>query len=387
MGSFIHRSIFYAVLVFFVFPQFLSADVMLSQPRNIKGTAVYPDHKSKSIYYYVPGELEIKQIDGSPEFFFHRYRYLGTGATGDSGVFKGRGIITFSVEFNKDTKRIREIEEVLKKEHRTVILKPIPLESVQSELIYTEIEEKNTGKLEGGHWVKEPEDAAQSENSQEGVWEAKRFTIGVNINTTNLLWETYHRGGVILSLNYSLIASGKSDLNAVPEDLEKLINPERSKDKDDSQRGLEEVHKSILNDSLTIMVSPSEYPKCFKSVDVGSEMPAGYTFLDVYCYDFQEQSGQQKLYRKVVEIKGISITGSRPVEKAIFGSLYQDIYKQPIHFPFAVDLDKGYDYRVIRIDKEGLKKTGDWIHQDSWTGILDVTDYKKEKKKDRRKLY
>ncbi|MCK4338225.1 MAG: hypothetical protein KAX11_09780 [Candidatus Aminicenantes bacterium] len=367
MGSFIRRSIFYAVLVFFVFSHFLSAGVLLSQPRNIRGTAVYPDHKSKFIYYYVPGELEIKQIDGSPEFFFHRYRYLGTGATGDSGVFKGRGIITFSVEFNKDTQRIREIEEVLKKEYKAVVLKPIPLESIQSELIYTEIEEKNTGKLEGGHWVKEPEDAAQSEIFQEGVWEAKRFTIGVNINTTNLLWETYHRGGVILSLNYSLIASGKSDLKAVHE--------------------LEEVHKSVLNDSLTIMVSPSEYPKCFKSVDIGSEMPAGYTFLDVYCYDFQDQPRQQKLFRKVVEIKGTSITGSRPVEKAIFSSLYQDVYKRPIHFPFAVDLDKGYDYRVIRIDKEGLKKTGDWIHQDSWTGILDVTDYKKEKKKDRRKLY
>ena len=75
-----------------------AAEVLLSRPMDIEGTTVYPDHRDKNVYYYVPGEFKIRTSGGVPEFFFHRYRYMGTSATGDSGVYKGRGVILFTVE-------------------------------------------------------------------------------------------------------------------------------------------------------------------------------------------------------------------------------------------------------------------------------------------------
>ncbi|MGD2085525.1 MAG: hypothetical protein PVH61_04995 [Candidatus Aminicenantes bacterium] len=398
------KRVFFLVLL--LIPQLTRADVLLSNPKNIRGVVVYADDNDRSTYYYVPGELKIKTIDHTPEFFFHRYRYMGTRATGDSRDFKGRGIISFTVELGRlNHTTIDRIKRALVPQHQysSIKLEPMPLEKIQAELVYTTIGKEKTGKLPGGHWVnaeKKP-DSTGPGNDEESVWESKRFTIGTNIVTTNLLWECYHKEGVILSLNYSLVARGLSDYNELPQEIEQLKEEiEKTQGKPtkkttthdtDTQRKLEVVHQVILSSSLVIAVSPNEHPDRFKSIDVGSQMAAGYTFLDVYCYDFQESTGQNQIFRKEVEIRGNSISGSRPLEKAIFSSANPEIYKQSIHFPFAMDLDKGYDYRVKRIDKKGVVHRGKWKQQEDWTGILDVTDYqpenKKEKKDKKRNLY
>ncbi|MDH4220440.1 MAG: hypothetical protein OEW23_16915 [Candidatus Aminicenantes bacterium] len=362
-----------AAIFLCLFPPCAHPEVLLSRPINMEGTVLYPDSQVKSVYYYVPGKLKIKQIEGMPEFSFHRYRYLGTSATGDPGDFKGRGIITFTVEITTDLDSIKKAEQILREEQKRIELKPIPLQNVQSELIYTSIEEQDSGKLEGGHWVEDPESPSPAAQPEQEVWRSKRFTLGMNILTTNLLWDRFHKGGLILSLNYSLVAQGVSDMEA-----------------SETQKHLTQVQKSVLNDSLSIRVSPSEHAQCFKSVEIDAEMPAGYTFLDVFCYDFQDASEQRGLYRKEVEIRGTAISDQRPVEKAVFSALDPGVYKQSIHFPFAMDLDKGYEYRIIRIDKKGTVKKGEWTAEASWTGILDVTDYSNSEhkgKKNRRKLY
>jgi hypothetical protein len=392
----------YILLILLLLRLSSAAAVLLSRPMNIEGTAVYPDDRDKGVYYYVPGELNIKISGGVPEFFFHRYRYLGTRATGDSGAYKGRGVISFTVERPRvNAKVIQSIKKHLgppRPPGRTVELRPIPIEKIQSQLVYTTIEKQETGTLAGGRWSGQETGAAGPDQPDQHAWETKRFTIGTNILTTNLLWSSYHKEGVILSLNYSLVVRGVSDLNAVPGNIEKLMEGETKEtaadtgETGDADPGLEEVHQPVLNSSLVISVSPSRHPDRFKSIDVGAEMTAGYTFLDIYCYDFQDPPGETGIFRKEVEIKGFSISGARPVQKAVFSSSDPDRYMQSIQFPFAMDMTRGFAYRVKCIDTSGSVRRGEWIHRDQWSGILDVTDYKEEidhkpKKDKRRNLY
>jgi hypothetical protein len=44
-----------------------------------------------------------------------------------------------------------------------------------------------------------------------------------------------------------------------------------------------------------------------------------------------------------------------------------------VRFEFAVDLEKGFEYRVVEYDDSGDATKGDWVAVDDWTGILDVT--------------
>jgi len=38
-----------------------------------------------------------------------------------------------------------------------------------------------------------------------------------------------------------------------------------------------------------------------------------------------------------------------------------------------VDLDKGYEYRIVEFDDDGNMTRTDWVGVKQWTGILDVS--------------
>jgi hypothetical protein len=44
-----------------------------------------------------------------------------------------------------------------------------------------------------------------------------------------------------------------------------------------------------------------------------------------------------------------------------------------VRFELAVDLDKGYEYRVVDFDDDGNMTPGDWVAVKHWTGVLDVS--------------
>jgi len=49
---------------------------------------------------------------------------------------------------------------------------------------------------------------------------------------------------------------------------------------------------------------------------------------------------------------------------------------QSVRFELAVDLDKGFEYRIVDYDDEGTVTKTDWVAVADWTGVLDIsTEY------------
>ena len=355
---------------------------LLTQRETIEGLVIYPDDKAPHTFYYVPGEVRLAETDGTPQFSFRRMRYVGTRLMGDQGTFRGRGDISFTVAFAPLGDAVRKAQDTLKRTRdRRAVLLPIPVESIAAELVYSVIEGDETQqgeRLATGLWAEPPKEPPK-EGPSTGQWEAKSFDIALNPRTTQLMWEAYEKGGVLLSLNYAVVARGVSDLNVLPAEAQRRLDEirrqaeaEGAAHEEPTEIELEKIARTVRADALQIRVSPTEHPECFTSADIDAEMPAGYVFLDVYCYDFQNDA-TSAVAKKRVEIRGTGIAGGRPKVKVEFNRNKPDETSRGVHFDLAVDLKKGYEYRIVEFDDDGNVTQSDWIAVKDWTGILDVT--------------
>jgi len=183
-----------------------------------------------------------------------------------------------------------------------------------------------------------------------------------------LLWDAYHLGGVSISLSYSVVGRG----------LPRRPDPETDEIDPDEEPAT--ISEAVSSGAIPVLVDPEGCDSCFESHELDAEIPAGYTFLDVYCYDFETGEAPTDLARVLVDIRGRAITGDKPVERLRFvpgGSV-----RDAVHFKFAVDLDAGYEFRVVRLFADGHSEVGDgsaaedaWARVEQWAGILDVTRY------------
>ncbi len=360
---------------------------LLTVRETIEGLVIYPDDKEARVFYYVPGRIELAETDGTPQFSFRRMRYAGTRLMGDQGTFRGRGDISFTVRFENLSDKVAKAHAVLKRtRNRRAVLLPIPVDTVEAELVYSVIEGGDVQqgeRLATGLWAEPPTQPA-TEGPSAGQWESKSFTIALNPRTTQLMWQAYEEHAVLLSLNYAVVAKGVSDLDVLPLEAQRRLDELRRQmhgDKDDGEQyepteiELETISRTVLADALQISVSPSEHPECFRSVDLDAEIPAGYIFLDVYCYDFQNDP-DTTIAKKSVEIRGTGIAGGRPKVKVDFRRSTPDETMQSVRFELAVDLDKGFEYRIVDYDDEGTVTKTDWVAVADWTGVLDIsTEY------------
>ncbi len=354
---------------------------LLTERETIEGLVIYPDEKAAHIFYYVPGPIRLATTDDTPHFSFRRLRYVGTKLMGDQGTFRGRGDISFTVEFEDIGKQVRAARKTLKRRHRRAVLLPIPVEKMEAELVYAVIEGGDVQRgerLATGLWAKPPKEPPKH-GSSAGQWESKSFEIALNPRTTQVMWEAYEKDGVLLSLNYAVIAGGVSDLNQLPREaqrrLDKLrrqVEGEGAEFEEPAEAELEEIARTVQAGAVEIKVSPTAHPECFTSVDLDAEMPAGYVFLEVYCYDFQNDP-DSTIAKKTVEIRGYGIARGRPKVKVHFRRSTPDEAIQSVRFDLAVDLDKGYEYRIVDIDDDGHVEKGEWIAVKDWTGILDIS--------------
>jgi hypothetical protein len=351
---------------------------LLTQREEIGGLIVYPDDKVASVFYYVPGRVQLAATDGTPAFSFRRIRYTGTRLMGDQGTFAGRGMLSFTVEFENLGAKVRAAEQVLRGRNRRAELRPIPVEKIEAELVYAVIESDERGRIASGIWAEPPKEPP-TEGPSAGRWESKSFEIALNPRTTQVMWEAYEKGGVLLSLNYAVVAGGVSDLNRLPAEAQRRLDELRraaegagAAYEEPQEAELEAIARTVRADALQIKVLPGEHPECFRSVDLDAQMPAGYVFLDVYCYDFQNDP-KTPIVKKSVEIRAYGIAGGRPKVKVDFRRSTPDECSRSVHFDLAVDLNKGYEYRVMDFDDDGNVTKGDWIAVGDWTGILDVS--------------
>ncbi len=340
-----------------------SAWPLVGAARRIGDLRCYPDHADPALWWYVPDRLELATIDGRPGFSFDRYRYTGTALTGDRGEFWGRGVLTFQVRFAPapaDLARARgEIERLAGS--RAIALKPVPLDRIESAIVYAGIGEPGigepgvgepgiSGELHGGTW------SGEAGSGGAGLWTERTYEIGLSPSSADALWQLYHDHGLAVSLGYSLIGKG------VPASGGEYAGEER-----------EPVAQTIVfaGNAIPIRVSPAACPECFANVEIDARIAAEYPFLEVYCYDFESGLAPTDLALVVVEVRATAITGERPREELRFAP--RTGFKAAVDFEFAVRLDQGYQYRVVRVFDDGHQQTDGWQAVDSWTGILDVT--------------
>ena len=263
-------------------------------------------------------------------------------------------MLSFTVEFQSQRDKLHTAKRDLERRlRRQVTLLPAPVADMSADLIYSAVKEGETeehsGVLSGGNWAGE-EDATGE------YWDVRTFSIGADPYSTNLLWQTYHDGKVLLALSVSVTASGIQE-RRLPDGPEPEVTA-----------------RTVFADTIRIEVSPDDFPSLFSSVDINERMPAGYTFLDVYCHDFSEGWSQEReISRVVVEIRGKAISGDHPVERISFEAEAPELVKQSVHFRFAMDLNAGYAYRVTRVGRGGNTTAGEWIEVADWNGICDVS--------------
>jgi hypothetical protein len=124
--------------------------------------------------------------------------------------------------------------------------------------------------------------------------------------------------------------------------------------------------------AVAIEVDAGRWPDIVRRIDNGASAPPGYAFLDVYCYDFNNEL-RPDLYEKDVEIDAEGVAGRRARLFAIFQKDAPDVYTRTLRFPVAVRLDRPYRYRVVEIAPDGTLKEGVWRVRESWAAHLDVT--------------
>ena len=92
----------------------------------------------------------------------------------------------------------------------------------------------------------------------------------------------------------------------------------------------------------------------------------------------------------IVEVRASAVTGDRVIERVQFSS--GSPTTQSVHFDFAVTLDSGYEHRVVRVYDDGHTEGGEWSASTSFSGILDVSEYRRvaeagNRELDARQLY
>jgi hypothetical protein len=322
---------------------------LASELRVVGDVWCYPDHAEPGTWWYVAGRLELAENEGRPAFSLQRFRYIGAAVTGDRGNFWARGVLAFAVRFSVQPAEIAQAErELAALSQRAVSLRPLPVSSIRSTLLYADAGDAGTfGALPPGAW-----------EERGGGWGERDFTVGLAPAATEILWEGLQRGALVLSLSYDLRAAGLTHRPMTPDEL----------------RAAAPAIVTFAAGALPIRVDPASCPACFSSSDLDAQVPAGYTFLDVYCYDFESAASPDDLALVLVRVRAQGVAGARPTETVRFAR-GEPIVHRPVHFTFAVTLDGGYDLRVDRVFADGHSEEGAWRHVATWSGIQDVTAY------------
>jgi hypothetical protein len=332
---------------------FVEASPNLQEGFQVENIRVFPDHANRNLYYFAPMNMELVVKDGTPEFLYSLYRYLGRQETGDKGEFRVRGILSFEVKQVRAVERINKIKEHLRKTNPAAILRFVPIKEFQSKLIYKTVEVESedaetSGEVEGGVF-KDSNDVESQKKNREGNWLKRHFTITLKPYTAELFWDNFEKDKLQLSLSYSWTVKG-----VIP---------------DNETQGEWEESTSDIADTLPIQVSMPKYPALFRKIETWQEISMAHTNLLVLCYDFINEE-ESELYSISVEVKFKTLIGQDYVSKVRFNETDAE-YEKKIAFRLAKELDAGYQYRIKRIFKNGDIENTQWKHHNDW--VLDVT--------------
>jgi hypothetical protein len=333
-------------------PAIAAALPIASESEHLAGLRCFPDHEDPAIWWYLPDRLELVGKGDDVAFRFERYSYSGTSVTGDAGTVWWKGVLTLRLRFASSASAVGQARAMLSRRlGRPVSLQRLGVERVESVLLYASAGAAGpTGDLGSGDW-----------GEAESRWEERSWILGLTPETTQMLWDEFHADGLAMSLGYSLSGTALSHRPA--------------QDPFGGEAEVVEPEVVVLGgDALAIRVSPEECPACFASTELDAAISAEYPFLEARCYDFESGLAPSDLGLVIVEVRAKAVSGDELFEQARFAPGRATTL--PIHFRFAVSLDDGYDHRVVKVFDDGHTEASEWVSRASWSGILDVTEYR-----------
>jgi len=346
------------------------AQAVLSTAAIISDVEIYKDLKDKHKYYYAPGKLQLHYDDeGHPSFKLIEMRYTGRGVTGDQGEKRFMNIVQFKLIMEPIGKL--EIQNLKNQLPPKVNLSPIALKNVEAFIVapfegtYKRIGKNGSFQSEG----------KKGENTKTSFWEERVFTVRLENEEAQILWDMVENGQIALSVSYAYYADIIDDTifdfevtgnDSTLVDLEESINENVEPD---SIPQLSMIRSEAFNLDIDVV----NFPDVLSKRDLNEGIPPSYPALEVLCYDFANEL-RPDLAMKTIEFEAMGLSNNTvKIKAARFLNTNSELHTRQIFFPYAVDMQKPLRYKIKEYSVVGdISDTG-WITQDSWVGILDIS--------------
>ena len=328
---------------------------------------VYPDDRSADIYYYPPGEMALATAeDGRPDLRFLHMRYTGNVTTGDRGRSVYRSLLSFRVVLSGPTvQQLAVARTALAGGRASIELRPLPVRRLETVLLYTGA----AGAAGGG-------------GSSAAYWTERIYSLVLDPDAAQLLSDSLEHGRLALSLGYAFFADGMGsdqpleELRGSPElvaQMRQLLQSHATTAATAGTPPATQKAQLVRAGALGVTVDTVRWPGLVTRIDVGGAAPPAYAFLDVYCYDFNNEI-RPDLSERQVELEAEGVAPGRRVRlSVVFQRAQPDLYARTVRFPGAVRIDRPYRFRVIDVAPDGTTTGGAWQTRSSWTDRLDVT--------------
>jgi hypothetical protein len=92
----------------------------------------------------------------------------------------------------------------------------------------------------------------------------------------------------------------------------------------------------------------------------------------VRCYDFRDEL-RPDLYAKQIDLEAERARGQTVRITLTFDVSRRDLSAISARFPYAVQMNRPFRYRVREIREDGTRIDGDWVSRESWADVIDIT--------------
>lgn len=360
------------------------AQPQLSTKQEIAGITFYQDIKKPTTFYYAPTQLRLgKESTGEPKFKMLATRYTGNSVSGDRGENRFLNIVQFTVQMERiNARQLREAKQQL---GTNANIRTIPIRNIEAYLVAPVGQEYQrlggTGSFSA--------DGTAGQTTRRVFWTERTFTLRVDNNDAQILWDQLEDGKISLSLNYAFYADMIVEQAAVVEvDGDSTLVA----DLENQLEGLTEIDstaipQAIVTDAFPIRIDQSEYPNLLQKLDINEEgIPVNYPAVEIRCYDFANDL-RPELSKKIVELKAIGINGNAVALDPISFSRFQpDLHTHQLKFSRPVLMKYPLQYRVVEYPNEGERKVSGWQEKADWLGLLDITTDIDDQRHERRSI-
>ena len=201
-------------LSFCVASLLLWAQPNLSNIVSAGGLSCYRDVNNPDLIYYPPGELSVvTDRQGKSDFNFLQMRYTGNIVYSDQGDSRFTSFVRFRVKMKRISQNtLEEIQNEVWGEGKKGELRPLPISDIRSTLIFTPIELDKTDTLLASNCTITAED--KDGLSKRGTyWKEREFSLRLDNNSTQSLWDAFDKGNTLMSLSYSFFSRGINATN------------------------------------------------------------------------------------------------------------------------------------------------------------------------------